>query len=68
MIDWSLYQPVAEIAGNEEAAYLWHERVGIWQDSGYQPTPGDLARLRNRLLRDFGLRSAWEARTKGTKK
>ena len=67
MFDPTLYQPVREIAAHEEANYLWHERVGIWQNAGWVPGAGDLARLRNRLLRDFGLRAAWEERTKGTK-
>ena len=61
------YYPVKEIAGHPEALYLWHERVGIWLDSGLEVTPGMLAHLRNGILRDCGLSEIFKARIKGGK-
>ena len=56
------YHPVREIAGNLDAWYEWEERLGMWLADGITPTPADLAKLRNRILKRFDLAAAYQAR------
>jgi hypothetical protein len=59
------YNPVTEIAGNPDAHHDWDERLGIMLADGVRPTAAELAILRNRVLKRYGLTGAYKARKAG---